>query len=152
MSFKNIILPFVFLLLARGAMAQTPKAVTLDGDYKVELTIGDKVFTDFMTLLGKNSPIEITDFQGDIAGLMTVPEMFTSSIRGSGYCADTKTICSMYFTIEANENGEKYKVNYSMDLSGTNYRKAVSGEGIVFTGSAYLADGKLLGFYTATKQ
>lgn len=152
MSFKNFIFAIVSLLFASGAMAQTRKAVTLDGDYKVELTIGDKVFTDYMTLMGKTNPIEITDFQGDIAGLMTVPEMFTSSIRGSGYCAEAKTICSMYFTIEANENGQKYKVNYSMDLSGTNYRKAISGEGIVFTGSAYLADGKLLGYYTATKQ
>lgn len=150
MSFKNIIFAVVSLL-ASGAMAQTPKAVTLDGDYKVELTIGDKVFIDYMTLMGKDSPIEITNFQGDIAGFMTVPGIFTSSLKGSGYCTELSSVCSMHFTIEANENGQKYKVNYSLDLSRTNFRKALSGEGIVSTGSAYLEDGKFLGYFTATK-
>lgn len=151
MSFRKTIFALVSLF-ASTSLAQTPNAVALDGDYKVELTIGDKVFIDHMTLKGKDSPIEITKFQGDITGSMTVPGMFTSPLEGSGYCTKRGFVCRMDFAIEANENGQKYKVKYSLNMGQLNFRKAFRGEGVVFNGSAYLEDGKLLGHYTATKQ
>lgn len=140
-------------LVATSAFAQSAKPVILDGDYRVELKIGSNVFQDQMTLKGKEKPIEIAGFEGDLAGTMTVPGMFTSAIEGSGVCTGQDQTCTLQFTIEANENGGTYKVKYTAILSPENFTKASGGEvPVTLTGAASLEDGTLLGEFVATKQ
>lgn len=140
-------------LVASSALAQSTKPVILDGDYRVELKIGSNVFQDQMTLQGKEKPIEIAGFDGDIAGTMTVPGMFTSPLEGIGVCTSQDQTCRLQFTIEANENGGTYKVKYTAVLGPENFTKASGGETpVTLTGAASLEDGTLLGEFVATKQ
>lgn len=152
MLLKSLISSVIFFVTSL-AMAQTAPPKVLDGDYRVELTIGGKVFIDHMTLQGKEGPITLRDSSGDIVGTMIVPGMFTSPITGSGYCTDWGFTCHLSFSIVANENGKTYKVNYTADVDSHTYRNYQLNKGpLIITGTATLEDGSLLGDYVATKQ
>ncbi|WP_413287578.1 hypothetical protein [Bdellovibrio sp. HCB337] len=153
MFLKSVISSIIFFS-ASLVLAQSKAPVTLDGDYRLELTIKGKVFVDHLTLKGKNGPIELTDFNGGIIGTMEVPGMFTSPLRGGrGNCNTWNLTCGFYFWIEANENGQTYKVNYTAQMSRKNYQEVERGEGpAVLTGKATFKDGSVLGTFTATKQ
>ncbi|WP_374035155.1 hypothetical protein ACES2I_04975 [Bdellovibrio bacteriovorus] len=152
MLLKALVSSAILLFTCHGvSQTITPKVV--DGDYRVELTIGDKVFIDQMTLQGKDKPMALQEFQGEFVGTMIVPGSFTSPITGSGYCTYEGPQCDLNFSIVANENGQSYKVNYTAKVDAQNYKKYQSDIGpLIITGIATLEDGSVLGEYTATKQ
>lgn len=152
MLFKALVSSAILLFTCHG-MSQTITPKVVDGDYRVELTIGDKVFIDEMTLKGKEKPMDLGEFQGEFVGIMIVPGAFTSPITGSGYCTSRDQLCALNFSIVANENGQSYKVNYTAKVDAQNYKKYQSDTGpLIITGTATLEDGSVLGEYTATKQ
>lgn len=143
----------VFLLFSSVGMAQATAPKVVDGDYRVELTIGDKVFVDQMTLKGQDRPMALQDFQGEFVGSMTVPGVFTSPLIGSGYCTDRGPVCNLGFSIVANENGQTYQVNYTAVVDANSFNNYRQGLGpLIIRGTATLENGSVLGDYVAIKQ
>lgn len=142
-----------FLLMAllftgANASASLPAdPSTYDGDYDVEIKIGDRVFHDFLRLAGRDEPIQAFTFHGPLAGSMTLPGVFTAPIEGTGTCFVAQSFCGFEFTIHTQENGQPLVVTYSMN--DFNSRDLLGAR--TFQGEARLEDGTVFGQLTATK-
>lgn len=135
------------------AQAQTQARSYLDGQYAVNLKIGDHTFRDEMELKAVSGLISLEAFSGSIAGTMTVPGVFSVPLTGMAHCESQKSSCQVQFTIQAKEGGQTYNVHYRAELSGDNYTKAIGGQTPpVLTGSAFLDDGGVMGNFEAIKK
>lgn len=140
------------MVTAAATLAKANEPV-LDGKYRMELKIGDRVFVDQMDLQGQGKPLLLRAFDGTIAGTITVPGVFTSDLNGQGQCSESSSSCELNFVINAHEGGRDYKVLYHAELTRENYLRALSGKHQpVLTGTASLEDGQPLGPFVAIKQ
>lgn len=126
---------------------------TLEGRYEMQLDINGTIFSDIMELKGKNQPITLSDFSGELNGSIEVPGMFISPLTGNGACSGFSQTCIFRFIIVAVEGTQSFQVIYEMQLEPTDYVKLRDGETqqVRLTGTAYLEDGSVLGTFVATK-
>lgn len=139
---------FGFMLTCNAMAAQT-----LDGNYKMDLLIGQKTFHDLMELRGRDQKIDVLKFHGKIIGKIIVPGNFEAELEGFGECSYEKLNCKFNFEITARET-EEYKVIYEANLSGLDYKNFVRGATPVvrLTGSASTADGNVFGTFKAERE
>lgn len=145
-------LTLIALLISSAGYAE-PIAPILDGRYEMQLNINGTVFNDVMELKGKDKPITLSGFSGELDGSIEVPEMFISPLAGNGSCSEFSETCIFRFVITATEGTESFKVFYKMQLEPTDFAKLANGETqeVRLTGTAYLEDGSVLGNFVATK-
>ena len=152
MKTKALILTAAMIVLGMATQAKATEPV-LDGHYRMDLKIGDRVFVDQLDLRGEGQPLSLRSFVGPIAGLVTVPGIFSSALTGQGQCSEKTSSCTFDFVIVAHEGGQDYKVLYHAELTPENYLKALSGKNPpVLSGAASLEDGQVLGPFEAIKQ
>lgn len=130
-----------------------PTFPTLDGTYDVDMKIGDRHIQDRMVLYGVNGPIRINFFDGEIGGVIIVPEVFSAPIQGSGYCSLWASRCVFKFEITARENGKEFRVFYEATLTENLFNLALgNSQSVTLAGVAKLENGEVLGTYTAMKR
>lgn len=129
-------------------------ALTVDGNYKMKLKIGDKFYDDVMELHGKDFEISAMKYQGKLKGSITVPNVFKADLEGFGDCSYEALVCKFNFEIMARENGDEYKVIYQATLSGLDYKNFVRGatKSVRLTGTAATADGIVFGTFEAIRE
>jgi hypothetical protein len=101
------------------------------GIYEVEMRIGDKVYQDVLILGPEGS---------EIVGTFTVPGAFTAPLKGVMYMPGWAS-SHLSFTIEADEGKGRFEVRFR----GAIYPDKPN----ELAGEAKLADGSLLGTFTA---
>lgn len=147
------IFAIIFLLITNQkvfASSNIFTEISLDGIYDMNIQIGDRNFTDILILKGDKGKINLTNFDGAIAGSVTVPNTFTSSLSGHGRCRLWGSFCIVDFSIVAHENGQSFNVHYKGEVIPEDYLEMLN-RNLVSTirGTAYLDNAKVLGNFIA---
>ena len=153
---KFFILAIIALLNLESAPAMDSiidPNTPLDGRFEMTITIGEKTYVDFLNLNGKDAPIRMSSFGGQIIGSITVPGNFESPLQGQGRCTLWGSFCEFQFEIVAHENGIDFKVIYKADFARSDYIRFLNGEvhQVSLTGTAYLENGNVLGTFKAIR-
>lgn len=150
---KIFIFLYTLTVLLMNSADATPRELTLDGHYQMDLTIRDKVFKDEMVLKGAKGTINYLYYIGDITGSITVPGVFTSVIeKGTAYNTGRGQLVSLDFKITASENGSQFQVHYKGRVKREDHSVILNGKmPITLYGEAYLDNNELLGTFKAVK-
>lgn len=151
---KFFLFTLVILFNMRSALATDSTIdlnAPLDGYYEMTMIIGEKSYAHFLELKGKDTPIDMTSFNGQITGSIATPGNCKSTVLGFGYCTLWNPSCYFQFETVANVNGADFKVIYKADFAKPDYLNFIMGEvqHVNLTGTAYLEDGKVLGTFKA---
>ena len=146
---------FICLTLALTALKSQAnnESVELNGKYEMTLTIGNKVFTDYMIIdkIAAN-PVLLISQNTEIQGSIEVPHIFKSSFVGQLFVETRYKVVSLNFSIVAKENGQEFNVHYVAGISPMNLNKILQGElPPTFYGTASLDNNKKLGEFKAVK-
>ncbi len=128
-TFKTSLGAFAFVLTMLAPHVARAHHFKVDGLYKMDIRIGDRLFEDLVVLKDKGNH--------ELEGTVTVPGIFTAKItRGSYGTLDFSGLERIKFEIEAIENGKPLKVLYLgfIDLDHK-YLNRIS-----FSGTAYDLD------------
>ena len=129
----------VFMLLL-SHLARANEFSFIDGDYDMQLRIGETTFNDEVALVTR----KIHFMKAELTGSVTVPDVFKSELTGKVQYAVWAGIYFINFTILARENGQEFKVHYKGQFNTANITQ--------MEGTATLEDGKLLGNFIAVKR
>ena len=108
------------------------KQIQIDGLYKMEVKIGEKIFTDIVELK--------TEKNNSLSGTVTLPAQFTAPLKGTYSLNEKSKTGNIEFKISTLERGKKLEVLYSGTIT------ARSDSRIEFKGEAKdLSDGSVFG-------
>lgn len=149
MPFLKLFISLTLAFAALEAKANNQEPVALSGKYEMKLTIGEKVFTDYMTI---EAPASLGNQDRFIEGSIEVPNIFTAPFSGSIYGIAPAKILMISFSIVAKENGQEFNVHYSAQIPRNLYDDVAQKKiAPTFTGEARLDGNKLMGTFTAVK-